>query len=85
MSALGDNVQRCFKEHGEQAEEIKRLNEWRKNVISAADAILAPLTMEVGRLMEDAPDHEMIIRAYGQRIKIPASKFMALYRATDHG
>jgi hypothetical protein len=49
----------------------------------AADSILAPMTMEVGRLMFDAPDEEITLIAYGDTIKIPASKFNALYRATD--
>lgn len=58
---------------------------WRRYAAAkkAADALLAPLTMEVGRLLEEAPDHEIEIIAYGDSIKIKASVFNALYEATD--
>lgn len=51
--------------------------------IKAADAILAPLTMEVGRLLEEAPTHEITIVAFGEEIKLTAKHFMDLYRATE--
>lgn len=49
----------------------------------AADAILAPLTMEVGRLLEENPGAEVIIVAFGEEIKLTAKHFMDLYKATD--
>lgn len=63
--------------------EIVRLNAWRKEVIKAADAILCPLTAEIGRLLEEAPDFPITISAASHEIVIPAKHFMALFNATN--
>lgn len=62
---------------------VAKLEDRLAEAKKAADAILAPLTMEVGRLMEDAPSHEIVITAFGEEIKLTAKHFMDLYRATD--
>lgn len=49
----------------------------------AADAILAPMTMEFGRIMEEAPDQEIKMTLCSVKASVPAGKFMALYHATD--
>ena len=49
----------------------------------AADAILAPLTAEYGRLMEENPDYEIVVSFGEYAVSMPASRFMALYHATD--
>lgn len=51
--------------------------------IKAADAILAPLTMECGRLLEENPSHIIVIIAFGEEIKLTAKNFMDLYKATE--
>lgn len=81
--ALSADLEKVQTELDQACLEIARLNRWRANAIKAADAILGPMTAEVGRLMEEAPDHPVTITAYGQTIEMPASKFNALYRATD--
>lgn len=63
--------------------DIQRLNAWRKTVITAADAILAPMTAKFGRIMEEAPDQKIELTLCSHTVRIEASKFMALYRATD--
>jgi hypothetical protein len=52
--------------------------------IVAADGILAPMTMEFGRILEEAPNQLVELTLCSCDVQIPASKFMALYRATDH-
>jgi hypothetical protein len=49
----------------------------------AADAILAPLTMEVGRLLEENPGADVLIVCFGEEIKLTAKHFMDLYDTTD--
>lgn len=65
------------------ATELQRLYDWQAAAKTAADAILAPLTMEIGRLLEEAPDYPITIEAALHEIVIPAKHFMALYHATD--
>lgn len=49
----------------------------------AADAILAPLTAEVGRLLEENPGADVLIVCFGEEIKLTAKHFTDLYDATD--
>lgn len=65
------------------ADEMQRLYDWQQGAKVAADAILAPLTAEIGRLLEEAPDYPITIEAASHEVIIPAKHFMALYRATD--
>lgn len=51
--------------------------------IKAADAILAPLTMEGGRLLEENPSADVVIVAFGEEVTLTAKHFMDLYRATE--
>lgn len=48
----------------------------------AADAILALMTMEYGRLMVEGPDEEIELTLCGHSVRIPAHKFNKLYNAT---
>ncbi|HEX7767086.1 MAG TPA: hypothetical protein VF443_10255 [Nitrospira sp.] len=50
---------------------------------TAADAILAPMTAEFGRIMEEAPNELIDMTLCSQDAAVPAGKFMALYHATD--
>lgn len=65
------------------ADRMQHLQDWQKGAKLAADGILAPITAEVGRLLEEAPDYPIKISAAEHEITIPAEKFMALYDATD--
>lgn len=65
------------------ATELQRLYDWQAAAKTAADAILAPLTMEIGRLLEEAPDYPITIEAASHVVVIPAKHFMALYHATE--
>ena len=49
----------------------------------AADAILAPMTIETGRLLEEVPDHIIVVIAFGEEILLTAKHFMDLYEATE--
>lgn len=49
----------------------------------AADAVLAPMTMEFGRIMEEAPGQEIEMTLCSVTASVSAGKFMALYHATD--
>jgi hypothetical protein len=64
--------------------EIDRLNAWRKRATAAADAILAPMTAEYGRILEEAPDQEIVVSCGDYSVKLTAKKFMDLYHATEH-
>lgn len=48
----------------------------------AADAILALMTMEFGRIMVEAPDEEIELTLCGHSVRIPAHKFNRLYNST---
>lgn len=81
--SLVENVKRCMREHGEQCAEIERLKAWRKTVVTAADAILVPVTGEFGRVLLESPESELVIQCEGCEVKLTAGHFTALYRATD--
>lgn len=48
----------------------------------AADAILAPMTMEFGRALIESPESDINIECEGYSVTLKAKQFMALYWAT---
>jgi hypothetical protein len=67
----------------ECADRMQHLQDWQKGAKLAADGILAPITAEIGWLLEESPYYPIKISAAEHEITIPAEKFMALYHATE--
>lgn len=63
--------------------EIKRLRASSAAVREVADAILAPITAEFGRVLYENPGSEVVIQCEGCKVKLTAGHFMALYDATN--
>jgi len=53
-----------------------------KNCRLAADHILAPVTMELGRYLSDAPATDLVPLLVEHKIKITGKQFRDLYEAT---
>lgn len=64
-------------------EEISSLREAAARAKKAADAILAPVTMELGRVLYDAPEENLVPLMIEYGVELSAGKFMALYEATE--